>query len=602
MIPADFLIWLKKQVSEVASKYGVPDHRAFPAWALAFLFEMDADDAFNQTDTLSQGDAGIDGWYFDQSAGVFHIVQAKYLSDPERSVPTGLDALLKAELMLRNPESIQEGAHASKLHNLSEIYSQSILNDVTISFDFIVAGRITDQCSNELQAAISALGPNYTSSFIDTTVLYEQHLTDLPIEDLSGQVIEFRLSGIADYYKREGHLIPGVAGYAVATIDGKSLGEVVSIFHAKIFHGNIRYYLKKSNKINKSMLTTLNSVAGRDAFWLYNNGITVVVEDFEIVKKDGVAYLRASNPQIVNGAQTSSVLKEKRSNLSYGQVGVQAKIIAVSLNDDGKKVLSSVSEYTNSQSPVKISDLRSNDRRHIQLQSAFASISKKVFYERRRGEWNSLEAAQRAQYQNRKVSKEDVGQKYFAFIGNSAKSIVNKNCIFESPEEQKAFDPSVSAHTYLLAYELYERAVYILSTKGEDEMRQIAPAMFSRILPNDPNSPLLIASLRRASSLVATHAIALARRILIKRYSQIGGVRASILRDRFAVGIGNDTYKFVWAHSFRTIRQWAGVLPDKSAIKSLLQNDTTLSHMYNILDDNLADINITQSLANISSD
>jgi hypothetical protein len=601
MIPTDFLVWLKNQVAEVASKYGVADHRAFPSWALSFLYEMDADDAFNQTDTLSQGDAGIDGWYFDQSAGVFHLVQAKYLSDPVNSVASGLEALLKAELLLRNPESIQEGVHASKLHDLSELYSQILLDEVTISFDFIVAGRITDQSANELNVAISTLGPNYTSSWIDTAALYEQHLTDLPIEDLAGQVVDFRLSGPSDYYKRNVQVIPGVAGFAVATIDGKSLGDMVSTFHARLFHGNIRYFLKKSNKINKSMLNTLNTDAGRNAFWLYNNGITVVVQDFSFIEENGVAYLRATNPQIVNGAQTSSVLKEKRSSLEFGQVSVQAKIISVSISEDGKRVLSSVSEYTNSQSPVKISDLRSNDRRQIQLQAAFSTVQKKVFYERRRGEWNSLEPAQRAPFQNRKVSKEDVGQRYFAFIGNSAKSVVHKNCIFENPDEQKAFDPSISAHAYLLAYELYERAAYILSTKGEAEMRQIVPAMFNPILPNDPNSPLLIASLRRSASLVATHAIALSRQILIKRYSQIGGVRAATLRERFASGITDGTYKFVWSQSFRAIRQWAAGLPDKSAVKSLLQNDNTLSYMSSNLEDNLADVNLTQILPNISN-
>ncbi|MHB8671297.1 MAG: hypothetical protein ACYDAD_12220 [Acidimicrobiales bacterium] len=78
----EFVPWMTSEVNEWADKYACHARRAFPAWALNFIFDVEEDDTFNQTDTLTQGDAGLDGWYYDVEGGVVHLVQAKYLDDP----------------------------------------------------------------------------------------------------------------------------------------------------------------------------------------------------------------------------------------------------------------------------------------------------------------------------------------------------------------------------------------------------------------------------------------------------------------------------------------------------------------------------------------
>jgi hypothetical protein len=65
-----------------------------------------------------------------------------------------------------------------------------------------------------------------------------------------------------------------------------------------LFASNVRNYLRKT-KINKEIVNTIKESPAD--FWLYNNGITIVCDDFEEKNYE----LRLQTPQIVNGCQTA---------------------------------------------------------------------------------------------------------------------------------------------------------------------------------------------------------------------------------------------------------------------------------------------------------
>ncbi|MEU5844588.1 AIPR family protein, partial [Rhodococcus sp. NPDC047139] len=420
-LAVDFVNWLKNQVHDFAGKYTVADHRAFPAWAFTFLFDLDDDQAFNATDTLTQGDAGIDGWYFDTDNSVFHLIQAKYHESPESSVtsPDGLRALIHAALLLRDSSAIATGPHHDKLSEVSLSMQQALDDNFSISLDYIVAGRIGPNVRTEIEIAVRTLGQNYTATFYDTERMQELWVSDEPIGDLSGETGDFLVSGTGEYYEKGKLEVPGVAKSAIVSLDGRSIAELVSKHGARLFQANVRYYLTKTNRVNKEMAKTLESLEGRSAFWLYNNGLTIVADDYEFIETDDGTVLRASNPQIVNGAQTSSVLRDRRAMIEYGDVSVQTRIIATERSDLGRSALTNISEYTNSQSQVRISDLRANDERHKKIQRAFDSLKEPIFYERRRGEWQALDKAAQTKYAKRRMKKEDVGQRYRLFAVSS---------------------------------------------------------------------------------------------------------------------------------------------------------------------------------------
>ncbi|HJQ02951.1 MAG TPA: AIPR family protein [Jatrophihabitans sp.] len=599
-VAPDFVPWMRQQVIEWADKYGVDVRRAFPAWCLHFLFEVEEDDAFTQTDTLSQGDAGLDGWYYDRDGGVFHLLQAKYLDNPGTGQVGGgqLDPLLRAALLLQDPVKIEDGVHRDKLSSIALDLQQALMDDVAVSLDFMIAGSVSDQTKSEKEAAAEQLGSNFRATFYDLEQLWSTRLADDPIADLKGETIEFAVAGVDEHFERGTVALSGVEKVAVATIDGRSLADAASKAGPRLFHSNVRYYLRRANRVNKSMLATLESPEGRGAFWLYNNGITIVADSFAFKTSSDQTVLTVENPQIVNGAQTSSVLRDRRANLQPGDVSVQARIIAVTEDDQGRAALEQISEYTNSQSPVRTGDLKSNERRQRTLQSAFGMLMPPVFYERRRGEWNSLTAAARQGYHGGRVTKEDIGQRHLAFRGKPADAIAKKDSIFAELESE-AFDTTVSAQVYMLANVLYEQAARLMTVSHQAELLALVPS-FANPISDAPGAPSQIETLRRVQKLACAHAIALAHVVLTKRYSSIADYRASVLRARL-LDANDATAKVVWRLVFKSMRLWLSSLPDKSALKATLQRSEALTQIRATLEDDLADEDLSAKLANIAN-
>ncbi|MEO3781740.1 AIPR family protein [Actinocorallia sp. B10E7] len=590
-ISADYLSWMRDQVNRVADNYDVTSDRAFAAWAIHYALEVAEDDAFNQSDTLQRGDAGIDGWHYDHDAGIFHLVQAKYSDDPTGTFgsPGTLDSLFKAAMLLRDPEKIEKGQNAEKLRDVALALKEALDDGASVSLDFFIAGRLSEESKKRLTDTAVGFGESYTANIFDIERLYEMKLSEDPIEDLAGQSVTFKLSGKNEYFERSEFSLPGVKSAGVFALDGRSLADAVAKWGPRLFHGNVRYYLKKSNRVNKAMLGTLDDAEKRKAFWLYNNGITLVAESFEFRSSDETGpILIARNPQIVNGAQTSSVFHERRASLEYGEVAVQARIIAIEQGDAGRDALREISQYTNSQSPVRAGDLRANENRHRRIQSNFGMLTPPIFYERRRGEWQSLTPADRKAYNNRRVTKEDIGQRYLAFQGLPADAISKRESMFGDLENQ-AFDPSVSAKEYLLAYELYEQASNLLKASNSEKLSALAPSLGNK-MGGDPDGPTRVDALRPAHKLVCAHATALAHEVLIWRFSSLGQIRATAILERMAVGPEDPTCKFVWLRVWQAISLWlASAKKDNITVKVALQRPDAFSQMNGILKDALAE-------------
>jgi len=587
-VSPDFVPWMMNEIKDWADRYGTDQHHAFPAWALSFVFDVEDDAAFNQTETLSQGDAGLDGWHYDRDGRVFHLAQAKLLGDPVNGIvnPGELDSLIKAALLLRDPAAIEAGPHHERLTSIALEMGQALLDDSAISLDVFLAGRISAHAEEILRASVAQLGPKYSLTVFDTARLDELKVNDEPIEDLTDEEVEFAVANNSGYFEVGELGLQGVESAAVVALDGRSLADAVDTWRARLFHANVRYYLRKSNSVNKRMLQTLDSEDGRRAFWLYNNGLTVVADSFRFLSNSGSTKLLAVNPQIVNGAQTSSVLRERRAQLRPGDVAVQCRIIAVADDVAGKEALERISEFTNSQSPVRPGDLRSNDLRHRKLQAAFRMLPSPVFYERRRGEWTALSPAAQAPFAHRRVAKEHVGQRYLAFTGSPADAISRKDAIF-GELEAAAFNPDVSAHVYMLAYDLFRQADSLMKVSGSAQLLALVPGLATP-MSTDVDAPTQLATLRRARALVCAHAVALVHDVLRWRYHEVSQVRAAELRSRVA-DPASATYRFVWRYVFRSIRLWFSSLPDKSALKATLQRPEALADIRGILSDQLVD-------------
>jgi hypothetical protein len=119
------------------------------------------------------------------------------------------------------------------------------------------------------------------------------------------------------------------------------------------------------------MLETLNEEP--DRFFYFNNGITIVCDRAEKMTARGRDVLRVSNPQVINGQQTTRTLAS--SIKKAARAAVLVKVICVPREhrpneDEYDELGSQIVAGTNWQTAITPSDLMANDRRQIELEGA----------------------------------------------------------------------------------------------------------------------------------------------------------------------------------------------------------------------------------------
>ena len=574
---ADFLEWFHSEIARVADDRNVADHRAFPAWCLEYVFEIDPDAAFTQSDTLSQGDGGIDGWYYEEGSN-FHLVQAKYpVSRDKVYDPGALESLFRGLALLKHPLDIEEGPYKAGLLDIATKLQEAGDNDgVGITLDFFVAARISDAAKDQL--GVMAIDAGVEIQFFELENFFGIYMARELIEDLHGETVSFPLAHPDQHYDVSGGLgVAGVTGGLVATLDAKGTGEAIAGHVPKIFHRNVRYHLGASKKVNRRMEKTINDPQERDSFWLFNNGLTIVCDSFEVVT-NGPAAVVATNPQIVNGAQTTSSLTNLRINYRAGDISVQARFVSTDSSEAGEEATRAISEFTNSQSAVGEADLTANDPRHIKIQNRFRGLIPPYFYERRRGEWNALDAATQARFtKKRLVRKDEIGQRWRAFAGNPASAVTAKEEMYKDHDVAAAiFDPGRSGHLYLLAYNIFEDFSTILN-KGNRKRLEAHTGGWTEEQ---------ITSITRAKKLWAGHMTALTAGLLKEHYGDdqgdLSSERALELREMWEKE-DSELSSFVITSALLATNSW--LLRDVSGeAKSDLQDEATLANLKNHLD------------------
>jgi hypothetical protein len=167
-----------------------------------------------------------------------------------------------------------------------------------------------------------------------------------------------------------------------------SVGEIARLFDKygdSLLEKNIRRYLGlNSNKVNKAIRDTLLGNK-EDNFYFKNNGITMICRKFShnALQRENWN-VRAEDIQIINGGQTCKTIQHTIANhpdKDYSQVFVLVRLYELSISEqDNEDFINEITLATNSQSPVDLRDLRSNDR----IQKTLEADVKELGYEYRR--------------------------------------------------------------------------------------------------------------------------------------------------------------------------------------------------------------------------
>jgi hypothetical protein len=232
----------------------------------------------------------------------------------------------------------------------------------------------------------------------------------------------------------------------------RELTEFISKNRDYVFESNIRQWMQFKTTVNKGIRETLQNVPNK--FFYYNNGITVVVSNYEEIGSNSIL-LHA--PQIVNGAQTSNSIldRAKRTHNLDGSITVTI------IKADDEEDQNNITRYRNSQNSVRGKDLVSLMDFHKSIKSQLQNSG--YFYEIQAGSFDTKTKSQQLE-----LKGDVIYNKYLP--ENHKKVIVAKDAIqaLVAGIEQRPTESYSSPAQFLPRGSKYDE---VFNEKLEDEYR-----------------------------------------------------------------------------------------------------------------------------------
>ena len=170
-----------------------------------------------------------------------------------------------------------------------------------------------------------------------------------------------------------------------------SVQEVQRLFNDhgdRLLERNIRRYLGlHTNRVNTAIHETLCDSNKSDKFYFYNNGITAVCDRFDYNAFQQSDYqVQLKNMQVINGGQTCKTIQETLNDYLPTIVGQSAYLLirVYQLAETHREIIQDITYATNSQNPVDLRDLRSNDEMQKNLELGLSDLG--YTYRRQREE------------------------------------------------------------------------------------------------------------------------------------------------------------------------------------------------------------------------
>jgi len=260
---------------------------------------------------------------------------------------------------------------------------------------------------------IRAMGKSRLGSYFDTELISVENIYNRILETIP--VINKTKVNIT------AHLVSSGKELYVGSIGLIQLFEFLKLYKAKtgdldlLYEKNVRKFLGNKRKVNKGIENTLLNKPER--FGLYNNGITIVVEEFEELPNK-IQY-QLTEPYVVNGCQTTRTIWGVLFNkLEAGGTGISEElekwktkleqgivvIKIVKVGSKGEELLTETTRFTNSQNAVSEKDF-------LALESDFQKWAKNmairynVFLEIQRGGWDSQKAYEKQNSEAQKFTE-----------------------------------------------------------------------------------------------------------------------------------------------------------------------------------------------------
>jgi hypothetical protein len=174
----------------------------------------------------------------------------------------------------------------------------------------------------------------------------------------------------------------------IGKVQVSEIAELFNRHHDQLLQRNIRRYLGlNENRVNADIHRTLADPNSRENFYFFNNGITIICKSFRHNALQGANYqLKLENMQVINGGQTCKTIQQTLNSpdffADYQNTYVMVRVYE--LADDDQGFVTDITYATNSQNPVDLRDLRSNDEIQKNLELGMKDLG--YTYKRQREE------------------------------------------------------------------------------------------------------------------------------------------------------------------------------------------------------------------------
>lgn len=370
---------LEKLVHQFRAQYNVAfakvkqDSFLFSIFCARYYFfngpeiEFDAEQFVADSFVDGANDGGIDSIFLDpiEENGVV-VIQAKYYLDSSFQLGDFKNELYKTRETIKNLRAGQLKGMSAKLTAAYSSAAEGLGEDPSTRVIFCIADDVKDKKRDlfvELCTLNSTEDMKFEVKFLGDIIQQVRDCEDESPYAVSG-ILKIDEAGNVLWYRN------GNKKAAIVNITGKSLQDLFNLHGRQALGMNLRYHVdgnKQNKEVDNGMRQTLEKEP--DLFWFRNNGILIVCEDFSI-KGDELSF---KNFSIVNGGQTSYVLS--RGNMS-SKCYLQCKIAAV-VKDTKKgrdEFVDSIARATNSQKPIKPSDLKANAKEQLALKDQLAEL------------------------------------------------------------------------------------------------------------------------------------------------------------------------------------------------------------------------------------
>ena len=353
------------------------DGQRFNAWYLRNIYQRD----MNQTkDEITDGanDKQIDAVFIDDDNSKIIIIQGKFIggntvnSEPLREV-------LSSWVQIKDLARLQEVGNEKLKRKLSEI-AAALDDEYEISFELVTTAKLTNSARQDLatfQKNLVSIGDGNdgvvaTINLVDREELERRYSYALEVDN---PVINHEVALEDGKY-----LYTDIAGtkIIIAAVPLKECIKIPGINDGTLFQKNVRQSLGLNNAVNRGIAKTIQGNDSKD-FFFFHNGITAICNNLELNSNK----LKLKGLSIVNGCQSlTTILSNSEKVKTLDGTYVMFRFYEIPQRDRADKI----STFTNSQSSVKPRDLKSNDKRVLNLKKLFEQKYPQGYFITKRGE------------------------------------------------------------------------------------------------------------------------------------------------------------------------------------------------------------------------